>query len=102
MLYQQYQPDPQPPIPPPPPPPVSPGIKSLLKEMCNRLAGVESKLIKLDSIEERINSKFKHFDSELVSCKDRISVLEHSAQFLSNINDEHKSLKLRLETCKKH
>ena len=41
----------------------------LLKEMCNRLAGVESKLSKLDSIEERINSKFKHFDSELVCAK---------------------------------
>jgi hypothetical protein len=39
----------------------------LLKEICNRLAGVESKLTKLDSIEERINSQFKHFDSELVS-----------------------------------
>jgi hypothetical protein len=72
----------------PPLPPVSPGIESLLKEMCNRLAGVESKLTKLDSIEERINSQFKHFDSELVSCKDRIGVLEHSAQFLSNIHDE--------------
>lgn len=45
--YQQYQPYPQPPTPPPPPPPVSPGIESLLKEMCNRLAGVESKLTKL-------------------------------------------------------
>jgi uncharacterized protein (DUF342 family) len=74
----------------------------LLKEMCNILAGVESKLTKLDSIEERINSKFKHFDSELVSCKDRISVLEHSAQFLSNIHDEHKSLKIRLETVAKN
>ena len=71
--------------------------------MCNRLAGVESKLTKLDSIEERINSQFKHFDSELVSCKDRISVLEHSAQFLSNIHDvEHKSLKVRLETVAKN
>ena len=71
--------------------------------MCNRLAGVESKLTKLDLIEERINSQFKHFDSELVSCKDRISVLEHSAQFLSNIHDaEHKSLKLRLETVAKN
>lgn len=100
--YQQYQPYPQPPTPPPPPPPVSPGIESLLKEMCNRLAGVESKLTKLDSIEERINSQFKHFDSELVSCKDRISVLEHSAQFLSNIHDEHKSLKVRLETVAKN
>ena len=100
--YQQYQPYPQPPTPPPPPHPVSPGIESLLKEMCNRLAGVESKLTKLDSIEERTNSQFKHFDSELVSCKDRIGVLEHSAQFLSNIHDEHKSLKLRLETVAKN
>ena len=101
--YQQYQPYPQPPTPPPPPHPVSPGIESLLKEMCNRLAGVESKLTKLDSIEERINSQFKHFDSELVSCKDRIGVLEHSAQFLSNIHDvEHKSLKVRLETVAKN
>jgi hypothetical protein len=29
-------------------------------------------------------------------------VLEHSAQFLSNIHDEHKSLKLRLETVAKN
>ena len=40
--------------------------------------------------------------TELVSCKDRIGVLEHSAQFLSNIHDEHKSLKLRLETVAKN
>jgi hypothetical protein len=29
-------------------------------------------------------------------------VLEHSSQFLSNIHDEHKSLKLRLETVAKN
>jgi peptidoglycan hydrolase CwlO-like protein len=29
-------------------------------------------------------------------------VLEHSAHFLSNIHDEHKSLKLRLETVAKN
>ena len=31
------------------------------------------------------------------SCKQRLNTLEHSAQFLSNIHDDHKALKLKLD-----
>jgi hypothetical protein len=41
-------------------------------------------------------------DTVDTKCKDRISVLEHSAKLLSNIHDEHKSLKVRLETVAKN
>ena len=90
---------------PPPLPPVSPGFESLLHEINKRLIGVETKLTKLDSIEERMSifdTKFKTVDVEVASCKERIGALEQSAQFLSNVHDEHKVLKSRLEKLTKN
>ena len=106
VSYQPFQPIPQYQQPPTPPPcnPISPGIERLLLKMNNRLKGLETKLSKLDIIEKRMNNmdtKFKTVDLELTSCKDRISALEQSAQFLSNIHDEHKTLKTRLDTLTK-
>jgi hypothetical protein len=53
MAYQQnyspvYSTHPLPPY--PPPPPMSPGIDSVLKEICQKLSNVETKLTKLDKI----------------------------------------------------
>ena len=79
---------------------MSPGIYSVLKEICQKLSNVENKLIKLDKIEVRLESmdkKFKTVDTEINSCKQRLNTLEHSAQFLSNVHDEHKALKLKLD-----
>jgi hypothetical protein len=50
MAYQQnyspvYLTHPLPPY--PPPPPMSPGIDSVLKEICQKLSNVETKLTKL-------------------------------------------------------
>ncbi|XP_071137236.1 beta-1,4-N-acetylgalactosaminyltransferase bre-4-like [Mytilus edulis] len=61
---------------------------------------METKLNKLDSIEERLNkyeSKFCAVDVDMKSCKDRISTLEHSAQFMSDIKDEHQAIKKKLD-----
>lgn len=75
MAYQQnYSPVyPTHPLPPyPPPPPMSPGIDSVLKEICQKLSNVETKLTKLDKIEERLeimDKKFKTVDTEINSCK---------------------------------
>jgi chromosome segregation ATPase len=103
MAYQQnYSPVyPTHPLPPyPPPPPMSLGIDSVLKEMCQKHSNVETKLTKLDKIEERLeimDKKFKTVDTEINSYKQRLNTLEHSAQFLSNILDAHKALKLKLD-----
>ncbi|CAG2199312.1 unnamed protein product [Mytilus edulis] len=97
--FQQY------PSPPPPPPPLPPhlatnGIEMILNELCKKVDSMETKLNKLDSIEERLNkyeSKFSAVDVDMKSCKDRISTLEHSAQFMSDIKDEHQAIKKKLE-----
>jgi DNA repair exonuclease SbcCD ATPase subunit len=71
-----------------------------LKEICQKLSNVETNLTKLDIIEERLESmdkKFKTVDTEINSCKQRLNTLEHSAQFLSNVHDDHKALKLKLD-----
>ena len=60
--------------------------------MCGKFSIIQQTLGKLDSIEDRLNEfdqKFGKVDSEIKSCKERIHVLEHSAQFLSDIKDEH-------------
>ena len=36
-------------------------------------------------------------DTEINSCKQRLNTLEHSDQFLSNVHDDHKALKLKLD-----
>lgn len=101
--YQHY--------PPPPPMPASfsaqlpfqtpgPSVETLLKELCNKMDSVETKLTKLDSIETRIDkldSKFSRVEQDIKSCNDRINTLEHSAQFLSNAHDEQKALKNRID-----
>ena len=103
MAYQQnYSPVyPTHPLPPyPQPSPMSPGIDSVLKEICQKLSNVETKLTKLDKIEERLeimDKKFKIVDTEINSCKQRLNTLEYSAQFLSNVLDDHKALKLKLD-----
>ena len=71
---------------------MSPGIDSVLKEICQKLSNVETKL---DKIEERL--EIKTVDTEINSCKQRLNTLEHSAQFLSNVHDDHKALKLKLD-----
>lgn len=85
----------------PPPPPQCPSpIELILKDLCGKFSIIEQKLGKLDSIEDRLNKfdqKFGTVDSEIKSCKERIHVLEHSAQFLSDIKDEHNSIKIKLE-----
>ena len=35
--------------------------------------------------------------TEINSCKQRLNTLEYSAQFLSNVLDDHKALKLKLD-----
>ena len=57
-------------------------------------------MTKLDKIEERLESidkKFRTVDTEMNSCNQRLNTLEHSAQFLSNVHDDHKALKLKLD-----
>ena len=44
-----------------------------------------------------MDKKFKTVDTEINSCKQRLNTLEHSAQFLSNMHDDHKTLKLKLD-----
>ena len=62
---------------PPPPvtntqlPPNSPGIETLLKELCNRMERVEVKLNTLEKIETRLDkmdSKYSKMDSEIAVC----------------------------------
>ena len=79
---------------------MSPGIYSVLKKNCQKLSNVETKLTKLDKIEVRLESmdkKFKTVDTEINSCKQRLNTLEHRAQFLSNVHDDHKALNLKLD-----
>jgi hypothetical protein len=57
---------------------MSPGIDSVLKEICQKLSNVETKLTKLDKIEVRLESmdkKFKTVDTEINSCKQRLNTL---------------------------
>ena len=78
----------------------SPGFESSLKEICQKITNVELKLSKLDKIEERLNimdKKFKSIDGEVLSCKQRLDTLEQSAQFLSDVRDEHQAIKKRLD-----
>ena len=100
-MFQQFQPNLNTFTSPPPPMPMpSTNIESLLKELCCKMSNVENKLQKLDSIEDRLNkmdSKFSLVDSELKYCKDKIIAIEHSAEFLSNIHDEHIAIKARLD-----
>lgn len=109
MNYQQaFSPFPQifpqpsmPPIPPFFAPPMSPGLESSIRELCQKMTNVETKLGKLDKIEERLESmdrKFKSVDLEVNDCKQRLNVLEQSAQFLSNSFEEQRDIKKRLET----
>ena len=79
---------------------MSPGIDSVLTEICQKLSKLEIKLTKLDKIEERLDimdKKFNTVDTEINSCKQRLNTLEHSAQFLSNVHDEHTTLKLKVD-----
>ncbi|VDI45584.1 Hypothetical predicted protein [Mytilus galloprovincialis] len=92
--FQQY-PSPPPPHQPLPPHLATNGIEMILNELCKKVDSMETKLNKLDSIEERLNkyeSKFSAVDVDMKSCKDRISTLEHSAQFMSDIKDEHQAI----------
>ena len=60
-----------------------------MKEICQKLSNVETKLTKLDKIEERLESmdkKFKTVDTEINSCNQRL-----------NTPDDHKALKLKLD-----
>jgi hypothetical protein len=60
------------------------------------MANVETKLSVLDQIGSRLDKMEKNYgkvDTDMLDCKNRISNLEKSAQFLSNIHDEHKALK---------
>jgi predicted DNA-binding protein YlxM (UPF0122 family) len=48
---------------------MSPGIDSVLKEICQKLSNVETKLTKLDKIEERLeimDKKFKTVDTGII------------------------------------
>jgi hypothetical protein len=57
-----------PPPPYPPPPPMSPGIYSVLKEICQKLSNVETKLTKLDKIEciDSVSSIFNVFSRKSI------------------------------------
>ena len=75
--------------------------QTILKELCNKMSNVESKLTKLDKIEERfdiMDKKFSTIDADIKTCKKRLDTLEKSAQFLSNVNDEQTAIKKKLET----
>ena len=83
-----------------PPPPISPAIESYFKELCHRMARVETKLNTLDKIEDRLDkmdTKHKKLDNEMIQCKERLNKLEESAQFLSDIKDEHTALKKKVD-----
>ncbi|CAG2225332.1 unnamed protein product [Mytilus edulis] len=83
-----------------PPSPTPPAIENYFKELCHRMTRVEKKLSTLDKIEERLekmDTKHNKLDNEMIQCKDRISKLEESAQFLSDIKDEHIALKKRVD-----
>jgi archaellum component FlaC len=70
------------------------------KDVCGKLSIIEQTLGKIDSIEDRLNKfdqKFGTVDSEIKSCQERIHVLEHGVQFLSDNKDEHNSIKIKLE-----
>jgi archaellum component FlaC len=72
----------------------------ILKDVCGKFSIIEQKWDKLDSIEDRLNKfdpKFGTVVSEIKFCKERIHVLDDSAQFLSDIKDEHNSIKIKLE-----
>lgn len=78
--FQSYQP------PPPPmhPPPTSPGIETWLKELCQRMANVESKLSALDQIGSRLDKMEKNYgkvDTDILDCKNRIGHLEKVRNF---------------------
>jgi hypothetical protein len=45
----------------------------------------------------KFDQKFGTVDSEIKSCQERIHVLEHGVQFLSDNKDEHNSIKIKLE-----
>lgn len=83
-----------------PPSPILPAIESYFKQLCHRMARVETKLNTLDKIEDRLEKmdiKHNRLDNEILQCIDRISKLEESAQFLSDIKDEHITLKKRID-----
>ena len=106
---QQFQQYPHPFTSPPPPPTPQQlqntcDIELMLKTLCCKVDNIEIKLNKLDSIEHRLNNfeqKFSNVDTEIITCKERISVLEHSAEFMSDIKDEHKSIKAKIQTLTK-
>ena len=57
---------------------------------------------KLDVIEERLNKFDVKFNSIAGEVKtERLSALENSAQFLSDIKDEHEAIKFQLKNIKK-
>ena len=96
MNYQQFQS-----YPPFPTQPIMTGLEPLLKELCQRMSNVETKLTKLDSIETRLNSmeaKFNEYDADILSCKSRIDKIEQSAQFLSDVHDEQVAIKAKLNS----
>ena len=67
--------------------------------MCGKFSIIQQKIGKLESIEDRLNKfdqKFGTVDSEIKSFKERKHVLEHGAQFLSDIKDEHRNYILLL------
>ena len=45
-----------------------------------------------------MDSKLHKLDGEISSCKDIICHIEQSAQFLSDIYDEHKQLKVKMDS----
>ena len=106
---QQFQQYPHPFTSPPPPPTPQQlqntcDIELMLKTLCCKVDNIEIKLNKLDSIEHRLNNfeqKFSNVDTEIITCKERISVLEHSAACMSDIKDEHKSIKAKIQTLTK-
>jgi septal ring factor EnvC (AmiA/AmiB activator) len=65
------------------------------------MANIERKLSVLDQICSRLDKMEKNYgkvDTNMLDCKNRISNLEKSAQFLSNIHDEHKALKYKVDS----
>ncbi|VDI43777.1 Hypothetical predicted protein [Mytilus galloprovincialis] len=58
---------------------------------------VQNYIHRLNNFEQ----KFSNVDTEIITCKERISVLEHSAEFMSDIKDEHKSIKAKIQTLTK-
>lgn len=65
------------------------------------MANIERQLSVLDQICSRLDKMEKNYgkvDTDMLDCKNRISNLEKSAQFLSNIHDEHKALKYKVDS----